>query len=138
MTMDEGVPGAGATPEAGPSTAGFTREELDAAEPAGTTARSRWLIGLGIGALGTLWIWPIGLLFLLCLPFALTAAGAGALLGAGAVFVALSAFDLAVWLNGDSVDPALLAASAIAGVVALVAGVLGTAVLARRARARAR
>jgi len=113
----------------------FTRDELDTAEPERPpSTRFRWLVGIGLGAFGAaLTGWPLGLL---CLPFALTAAGAGALIGTGLTFVAWSAFSLVVWLNGDLTAgdvPALTAWSA-ASLVALGTGIAGTVVVARRSR----
>jgi hypothetical protein len=116
-----------------PST--FTREELDVAEPERPpSTRFRWLIGVGLGAFAALYTgFPVGIV---ALPFALTGAGAGALLGTGLVFLAAFAFDAVVWQNGDlgALDVPALAAWSLAGFAALVAGIAGTVVVARRSR----
>jgi len=123
-------PPAPATPE--PAT--FTRDELEAAEPERhPSARRRWLLGLGIGALGGLYV--VHPLMLICLPFAFTAAGAGALIGTGAVWLAESAFSTFAWSRGDLADTSSLVLGWVAGLGALAAGVLGSVVVARRARA---
>jgi len=114
----------------------FTREELDAAEPERhpSTLR-RWLLGLGIGALGGMYV--VVPLMLVSLPFAFTAAGAGALVGTGVVWLAGCAFNTVVWLNGDLADAFPLLVAWPSGLVALAVGLLGTAVVARRERPRA-
>ena len=116
----------------------FTREELDAAEPERRpSTRFRWLIGLGLGAFAALYTgFPVGIV---ALPFALTGAGAGALLGTGVVFVTSFAFDALVWLNDDlvAVEPWTFLSWSLAGFAALVAGIAGTVVVARRSRRRA-
>lgn len=114
----------------------FTREEFDAAEPErGPSTRRRWLIGCGIGALGGMVVGLQGFLnplVLLSLPFALTAAGAGALVGAGLVWtVALLVFGSAIVASGG----ALSALAWVSSVVVLAVGLLGSWVVARRARA---
>lgn len=123
----------------GPSAQGiFTREELDAAEPERRpSTRFHWLIGLGLGAFGALYTgFPVGIV---ALPFAFTGAGAGALLGTGLVFLASFAFDALVWLNDDLVvvEPWTFLSWSLAGFGALVAGIAGTVVVARRSRRRA-
>jgi hypothetical protein len=120
----------------GPMTSSaFTREELDAAEPERPPSpRFRWVIGFGLGAFAALYTgFPLGIV---ALPFAFTGAGAGALLGSGIVFVASFAFTTFVWLNDDlpSPDVPSFVAWSLAGLVALVAGVIGTAVVVRRSR----
>jgi hypothetical protein len=120
----------------GPSAQGiFTREELDAAEPERRpSTRFHWLIGLGLGAFAALYTgFPVGIV---ALPFAFTGAGAGALLGTGVVFVASFAFEAFVWLNDDlaAVEPWTFLSWSIAGFAALVAGIVGTIVVARRSR----
>ena len=116
----------------------FTREELDAAEPERRpSTRFRWLIGLGLGAFAALYTgFPVGIV---ALPFAFTGAGAGALLGTGFVFLASFAFDALVWLNDDlvAVEPWTFVSWSLAGFGALVAGTVGTVVVARRSRRRA-
>jgi hypothetical protein len=119
-------------------TARFTRDELHAAEPERhPSARRRWLIGLGLGALafGLLSFEGIAVLTLLCLPFATTPAGAGALVGAGVAWLTLFAWGVVLWVNGDLAASPILAAWWLAGLAALVAGLLGTAVAFRAARA---
>ena len=119
-------------------TARFTRDELDAAEPEQhPSARRRWLIGLGLGALafGLLSFEGVPVLTLLCLPFATTPAGAGALVGAGVVWLTFFAWGVVLWVNGDLAASSILAAWWLAGLAALVAGLLGTAVAVRAARA---
>ncbi len=113
----------------------FTREELDAAEPERPpSTRFRWLIGLGLGAFAALYTgFPLGIV---ALPFAFTGAGAGALLGSGSVFLVSLAFNAVVWQNGDlgAQDVPSFVAWSLAGLVALVAGIIGTAVVVRRSR----
>ncbi|HYN49015.1 MAG TPA: hypothetical protein VER83_09125 [Candidatus Nanopelagicales bacterium] len=120
-----------------PST--FTREELDAAEPERPPSpRFRWVIGLGLGAFAALYTgFPLGIV---ALPFAFTGAGAGALLGTGLVFLASFAFDAFVWLNDDlvAVEPGTFLSWSLAGFAALLAGIAGTVVVARRSRRRSR
>jgi hypothetical protein len=120
-----------------PST--FTREELDAAEPERPPSpRFRWVIGLGLGAFAALYTgFPLGIV---ALPFAFTGAGAGALLGSGIVFLVSFAFDTFVWLNDDlvAVEPGTFFSWSLAGFAALVAGIAGTVVVARRSGRRSR
>jgi len=122
-----------------PATTGtFTREELDAAEPERRRSPGfQWLIGLGLGAFGALYAgFPLGVV---ALPFALTGAGAGTLLGTGIVFGLSFAFDAVVWLNGELVpgDATTFVAWSLAGFVALIAGAVGSIIVARRARRHA-
>ena len=94
--------------------------------------RRRWLIGLGMGAFGALYSgFPLGVV---ALPFAFTAPGAGTLFGSGIVVLASLAFDAVVWQNGDlgALDVPAFVAWTLAGLVALVAGIIGTAVVMRR------
>ncbi len=113
----------------------FTRAELEGADPVEPRSpRLRWLIGLGMGAFVALYLsFPMGIV---ALPAAFTAAGAGMLFGTGLVFAAEFAFDVLVWLNGDAAtaDTWSFVAWSLAGSVALVAGIAGTLVVARRAR----
>jgi hypothetical protein len=113
----------------------FTRAELDVAEPERPpSTRFRWLIGVGLGAFAALYTgFPVGIV---ALPFAFTGAGAGALLGTGLVFLASFAF---VWLDDDlmAVEPWTFLSWSLAGFAALVAGIAGTVVVARRSRRRA-
>ena len=64
--------------------------------------------------------------------------GEGALLGTGLVFLASFAFDALVWLNDDlaAVDRWTFLSWSLAGFGALVAGIAGTVVVARRSRRR--
>lgn len=140
MSVDR-PPAAAVTPDdRRPGT--FTRAELDAAEPERPrSARSRWLIGFGVGALGSLWAGlPFGIL---ALPWARTPAGAGALLGTGVAFVAWVLPGLAAVAapggEGEGVDVAIDAYTTVVilawlalGLVALVAGIAGTLAVARR------
>jgi hypothetical protein len=115
----------------------FTRDELEAAEPVEPRSpRLRWLIGFGMGVFAAVYLsFPVGIV---ALPVAFTAAGAGMLFGTGIVFAAQLAFDVMVWLNGDAAatDRWSFVAWALGGFVALVAGIVGTLVVARRARQR--
>jgi hypothetical protein len=114
----------------------FTRDELEGAEPVEPRSpRLRWLIGLGMGAFAAVYLWfPVGIV---ALPVAFTAAGAGMLFGTGIVFAAEFGFDALVWLNGDGVTTdTWFVAWALAGSVALMAGIVGTLVVARRVRPR--
>jgi hypothetical protein len=112
----------------------FTRAELDDAEPERRPSRRfRWVIGFGMGAFGTLYTgFPLGVVGL---PFAFTAAGAGTLLGTGFVFLLSLVFGLIAWWNADLIvdGPAFLA-WVLPGLVALVAGLIATAVVVRRSR----
>ncbi len=113
----------------------FTRDELDAAEPERHPSPGRrWLLGLGIGALafGLLSFEGLPLLTLLCLPFALTPAGAGALVGSGAAWFVSLGWTLVLWLNGDFAESPTAVTWMVTGLVALVVGVVGTIVVARR------
>jgi hypothetical protein len=117
----------------------YTREELDAAEPVRPpSTRRRWLLGLAIGALA--WglldvVAPV--LTLLCLPFALTPAGAGALVGAGLAWLVGLGWTIVLVVTGDLAASPILAGWWLAGLLSFVAGLLGTAVVLRRERARA-
>jgi hypothetical protein len=85
-----------------------------------------------MGAFGALYSgFPLGVF---ALPFAFTAPGAGTLFGSGIVFLVSFAFAAVVWQNGDlgTSDTPAFVAGALAGLVALVAGIIGTAVVARR------
>jgi len=119
----------------------FTREELDAAEPVRPPSpRRRWLLGLAIGALasGLLTFVEVPALTLLCLPLALTSAGAGALVGAGFVWLVWSAWGVVLWVNGDLAASPMLAVWWLTGLLSFAAGLLGTAIVVRRQGARAR
>ncbi|HYN48781.1 MAG TPA: hypothetical protein VER83_07925 [Candidatus Nanopelagicales bacterium] len=115
----------------------FTREELDVAEPERPpSTRFRWLIGAGLGAFAAFYTgFPVGIV---AVPFAFTGAGAGALLGTGLVFLASFAFDAFVWLSDElaAVEPWTIVSWSLAGFAALVAGIAGTVVVARRSRRR--
>ena len=133
MTTDDPLTDAGAGVGGSTTTGTFTREELDAAEPERPPSpRFRWVIGFGLGAFGALYTgFPVGIV---ALPFAFTAPGAGTLFGSGIVFLVSFAFAAVVWQNGDlgTSDTPAFVAGALAGLVALVAGIIGTAVVARR------
>jgi hypothetical protein len=135
MTTDDPLTDSGAGVGGSTTTGIFTRDELDAAEPERPPSpRFRWVIGLGLGAFGALYTgFPVGIV---ALPFAFTGAGAGALLGTGLVFLASFAFDTFVWLNDDlvAVEPGTFFSWSLAGFAALVAGIAGTVVVARRSR----
>lgn len=120
--------------EAPPAT--FTRQELDSAEPElRPSTRRRWLVGFGIGALGAMLVGLQGFLnplVLLSLPFAFTAAGAGALVGAGLVWTVALLFLGSELLSGD-----ILATLAwVSSVVVLAVGLVGTRAAAGRVRGR--
>jgi hypothetical protein len=135
--MDQGVPSMDQGVPSDARGAGFSREELDAAEPERhPSPRRRWLVGMGIGVVGGAWAGLLTVLspvVLLCLPFAFTAAGAGALVGAGLVWTIPA---LVSWRDiTASGDPLTILAWG-SGVVVLLAGLLGTAVIVLRGRAR--
>lgn len=116
----------------------FTREELDAAEPErGPSSRRRWLVGFGIGTLGGMVVGLQGFLnplVLLSLPFAFTAAGAGALVGAGLVWTVALLF-----LGGELLSRDILATLGwVSSLVVLAVGLVGTWAAAGRARAGSR
>lgn len=125
--MDD--PGRNAAP-----TGTFTREELDAAEPElRPSTRRRWLVGCGIGALGGTLVGLQGFLnplVLLSLPFAFTAAGAGALVGAGLVWTVALLFLGDELLSGDI----LATLGWVSSVVVLAVGLVGTWAAAGRVR----
>ena len=129
--MDDPGRGAASAPPAAP----FTREEIDAAEPERRPSmRRRWLVGLGIGAVGGMVVGLQGFLnplVLLSLPFALTAAGSGALVGAGLVWTVALLFLGGVLLSGDGLATLGWASS----VVVLAVGLVGTWAVAGRVRA---
>ena len=129
--MDD--PGRGAA--SAPPAALFTREELDAAEPERRPSmRRRWLVGLGIGAVGGMVGGLQGFLnplVLLSLPLAFTAAGSGALVGAGLVWTVALLFLGGVLLSGDGLATLGWASS----VVVLAVGLVGTWAVAGRVRA---
>jgi hypothetical protein len=123
--------GAQGTPP-GPGT--FTREELDEAEPERPpSARRRWLTGFVIGLVGG-WVPVFGsglsLIGLATLPFALTAAGSGALVGVSAMYAMLLSVS-GPW-DGDGADLGVALWLAVT-MITIVAGVTGTAVVAVRA-----
>jgi hypothetical protein len=116
----------------GPGT--FTREELDGAEPERPPSpRRRWLTGFVIGLIGG-WVPVFGsglsLIGFATLPFALTAAGSGALVGVSAMYVMLLSLNLPPGGDGADIGVALWLAVTM---VTIVAGVTGTAVVAVRA-----
>jgi hypothetical protein len=137
MTTDDPPTVASDAGDAPATSSTFTREELDVAEPERPpSTRFRWLIGVGLGAFAALYTgFPVGIV---ALPFAFTGAGAGALLGTGLVFLASFAFDAFIWLNDElaAVEPWTFVSWSLAGFAALVAGIAGTVVVARRSRCR--
>jgi hypothetical protein len=138
------MPGEGPPPDEGPPyeeaaapAATYTREELDAAEPERPPSRRRrWLLGVGLGAVGLVLLSYEGfpILALLCLPFALTPTGAGVLVGSGLAWLVLIGWSLVVWLNGDIAGSPMIGAWVLAGAASLAAGLVATAFVARRGK----
>ena len=123
----------------GTPAATFTRQELDAAGPVRPPSpRRRWLLGLAIGALawGLLGFVEAPVVTLVCLPFALTPAGAGALVGAGLAWLVGFGWSVVLLVNGDLATSPMLAAWWLAGLLSFVAGLVGSVVVLRRERAR--
>jgi hypothetical protein len=137
MTTDDPPTAASDAGDVSVTSSTFTREELDVAEPERPpSTRFRWLIGVGLGAFGALYSgFPLGVV---ALPFAFTAPGAGTLVGSGIVFLVSLAFDAVVWQSGDlgALDMPAFVAWSLAGFAALVAGIAGTVVVARRSPRR--